>query len=121
MSHFTLDSTLKSLEVKLGGAVTTNQLDWTVSYVDLLDTDQSVSDVAGGDGLTNNGTAVTLVAAPAASHTRVIKLVSVYNADTVNATVTIQLNNNGTKRIIFSKTLTTGQTLLYGDSLVVVI
>jgi hypothetical protein len=121
MSFFVLDSTLKSLEVKLAGAVTTNQLDWVVSSTDILDSTQGVSDIAESDGVTNNGTAVALVAAPAAGHTKVTHTISVYNADTVNATVTLQINNNGTKRILFSKILTAGQTLLYGNSGVVVL
>lgn len=110
-----LDGTGKSLEVKLAGAVTTTQLPFTVSYIDTLDSDQSVSDIAEGDGVSNNTTAVTMVSAPAAGHTREVKHLTVYNADTVAATVTIQINNGGTTRILIKVTLDAGDTLEYND------
>ena len=107
-----LDSTLKSLEVKLAGAITANQLVWMISYVD-LDATFTLSTASEGDGVTNGVTAVSMVAAPASNHTRQIKFLSVYNADTVAATVTIQINNNSTKRIVTAVTLQTGETLQY--------
>jgi hypothetical protein len=110
-----LDATTKTLEIKLAGAITTSQLPYTVHYVDLLDSDQSVSDIAEGDGTSNSTTAVTVVAAPSASHTRQVKHLSVYNADTVAATLTVQVNNNGTARIIAKTTLDVGDTWEYND------
>jgi hypothetical protein len=110
-----LDSTTKSLEVKLAGAITTNQLDVTCHATDLLDTDQSVSDVVNTDIVTNGTTAVTIMAAPAASHTRVVKTISVYNNDTVSADVTVRKNDNGTFYIITKVTLATGETLIYSS------
>jgi hypothetical protein len=107
-----LDATTKSLEIKLAGAITTNQLPWTVAYVDYLDSDQSVSDIAGNDGATNNTTAVTMVAAPAASHTRHVKRITVWNKDTAAATVTVQLNDNGTARELYKITLAVGDNLV---------
>lgn len=112
---YILDDTDKSLEVKLGGAVTTNQLDWAVGYVDLLSSDQSVSAVAEADGQTNNTTAVTIIAAPASGHTRQLKALSVYNADTVAAEVIIQINHGGTARIIWLGTIQAGDTLQYSS------
>ena len=110
-----LDSVNKSLEIKLAGAVTTNQLQFTTSYVELLDSDESVADVAESDGVTNNTTAVTMVSAPSALNTRQVKHVTVYNADTVAATVTLQINNGGTARILCKITLDVGDTLEYAD------
>jgi len=107
-----LDATTKSLEIKLAGAVTTNQLPWTVAYLDYLDSDQSVSDIAGVDGATNDGTAVSMVAAPSAGHTRHIKRLTVYNADTAAATVTVQVNDNSTKRVLYTITLAVGDNLI---------
>lgn len=52
------------------------------------------------DGSTNNTTAVTVVAAPSAGVRRTVASITVYNADSANATVTIQLNNASTLRII---------------------
>jgi hypothetical protein len=108
-----LDTTTKTLEVKLAGAVTTTQLPIVVSYVDVLNSDQSVSAISENDAVTNNGTAVTVVSAPASGHTRVVKFLSVRNSDSVNATVTVQVNNNGTTRILWSGVLTTGDTLQF--------
>lgn len=110
-----LDSTLKSLEIVLSGAVTTNQLDYVLSYVDLLIADQSVSAVGSNDGTTNNTTPVTVLAAPSAGHSRQVKFLSIPNKDTVAATVTIQYNDNGTERRIIKVLLDVGDNLIYTD------
>lgn len=52
------------------------------------------------DGVFNGTTAVDLVAAPAASTRRVLRSIYVHNNDTVAATVTLRLNNNGSPRVI---------------------
>lgn len=108
-----LDTTTKSLEVILGGAITTNQLDITCHAVDLLDSDQSVSDVVNTDIASNNTTAVTIMAAPAAGHTRTVKSITVYNKDTVAATATVRINSSGTFYILVKPTLAVADTLIY--------
>jgi hypothetical protein len=108
-----LDTTTKSLEIVLGGTVTTTALTWTASYVDLKDATQGVYDVAELDGTTNNTTAVTMVGAPGAGHTRQIKFISVVNVDTLAAVVTLRINNNSTLRQIVKVTLDPGDNLLY--------
>ena len=61
---FILDTTTRSLEIKLAGAVATLQCPYVTSYVDVTTTTY----VPGTkNGTTNDGTAVTIVAAPAAS------------------------------------------------------
>ena len=110
-----LDATTKSLEVVLSGAVTTNQLPVVASYVEVTDSDQSVSDIAENDTATNNTTAVTAVAAPAAGKTRVIKSLTVQNADTVAATITVRLNNNSTMRTLCKVTINAGEQLQYAS------
>lgn len=107
MTGITLDATTRSLEVKLTGAITTNQLDWDCDYIDYLDSDQSCSDIAHADGTSNSTTAVTVVAAPSAGHTRHIKRFTIHNNDTVAAEVTLRYNNNGTFRTIWRVTLQT--------------
>ena len=111
----TLDSTTDSLEVKLGGAVTTTQLPFTTSYADLNTSTFAVTTFAENDGTTNDTTAVTLVAAPSASRARKISLVNIYNADTVAATVTVQYNANATLRILCKVVLGVASTLTYAD------
>ncbi len=108
-----LDATTKSLEVVLTGAITTNQLDCTCHCVDLQDSDQSVSDVVNTNIASNSVTAVTIMAAPAASHTRAVKAITVYNKDTVAAEVTVRINSNGTFYILTKTTLAVGETLVY--------
>jgi hypothetical protein len=95
-----LDSTLKSLEIVLEGAVTTTQLDYAVAYTDVLQTTMEVTGLGESDGVTNNTTPVTIAAAPAASTTRKIDFISVTNIDTVVAILLLKLNNNGTRRRI---------------------
>ena len=106
-----LNATTKSLEIVLAGAITTSQLPYTAHYVDITTATAAVSSMAESDGTSNSTTAVTVVAAPGASTTRQVKYLSVYNADTVAATVTIQINNNGTARKIAKITLQPGETL----------
>lgn len=64
-------------------------------------------------GASNSTTAVTVVAAPAASKRRLIRNLSIHNNDTASATVTIRIDNNGTKYILHKETLSSGANLLY--------
>lgn len=108
-----LDNISKSLEVKLSAAVATTALPVVVNWVDILSKDQSVAAFGEtNDTVTGTG-AVTLCAAPAANHTRTVKSLTVYNADTTGATVTVQINSSGTKRILVSILLAVGSTLEY--------
>lgn len=108
---FILDTSLKSLEIKLSGSVTTNQLPWVSSWVLLSTVDMSIIGTSENDGVTNNATAVQMIPPPSASQSIQLKALSVFNADTVPATVVIQINNNTTKRIIWQGTLAVGDTL----------
>jgi len=110
-----LDATTKSLELTLGGAPATTQLPFVLAYVDRLTSDQSVSAVGSTDGVTNSGTAVTVLAAPAAGHTRQVTALTVPNVDTAVATVTLQYNNAGTVRRIAKVALDVGDNWIYED------
>lgn len=107
-----LDATTKSLEIDLDGAVATTQLPFQANFVDVTTTAYTPGQ---NDGATNSTTAVTLVAAPAASTQRQVKLLTVYNADTASAIVTVQYNNNATLRTLVKITLAVGSTLVYTD------
>lgn len=61
------------------------------------------------DGVFNGATAVDVVAAPGAAITRVIRNVSIYNADTVAHTFTLLYNNNATLRTLPPFTLNAGE------------
>jgi hypothetical protein len=107
-----LDTTSKSLQVVLSGAVTTNQLTVTGSYADFV-VGNDINPVE-FDCLTNGTSAVTPVVAPGASTARSISEVYIQNTDTVSATVTVSIDNGGTIRPQVVQTLTPGQTLQYG-------
>ena len=60
-------------------------------------------------GVLNSTTSVELVAAPGANATRVVKLVTFWNADTASVTVRLRLTISGTHRVIAQRTLAPGQ------------
>jgi hypothetical protein len=107
-----LDATTKKIEFLLGGTVTTNQLPFEASYVDITTTTFTPGS---NDGASNNTTAVIVVDVPGASTQRQVKIINIYNADTVATTVTVRYNNNGTTRILVKPTLAVGDTLSYVD------
>jgi len=107
-----LSATTDKLEVILAGAVATNQLPCYTSWRDRT----STTFVAGRTAInTNSGTAVDISGSPVASTQRVIDSLMIFNADTVNATVTIRLNANGTTYILFKSTLASGEMLMYQE------
>ena len=111
-----LDATTRSLEIDLNGAVTTNQLPFVASYVDVSQSTFAVSAMATNTGASNNTTAVTLVAAPGASTSRVLKHLSIKNSDTVATLLWVQMNDNSTLREIWKGTLAVGDSLIYTDA-----
>lgn len=110
-----LDAATKGLEYKLAGGVATNNVPFELAYIDTLDADQSVSDIVETNGTCTGTGVVVMVTGPAAGHTRVVKSFTIYNADTTGATVTVQLNDNGTARVKFKPILSTLETLEYND------
>jgi hypothetical protein len=111
-----LSATTQSLELDLSGAVATNQLPVTVSYVDINQSTFAMSAVTGSTTQSNDTTAVTIVSAPGASTTRQIKSVSIKNSDTAAVTLWVQINDNSTLREIIKPTLAVGDTLFYTDT-----
>ena len=107
-----LNASTDKLEIVLGGTVTTSQLQWNVSFQDITSTGMTLPQAAGA-GLTNNATAVDIVAAPAASTTRQVTHINVFNADTATATVTIQKDVSGTNYVLISYAVTSGDTLMW--------
>ena len=111
------DTTTRSLEVDLNAIVTTNQLPFVVSYVDVSQSTFAMSAASANTGTSNNTTAVTLVAAPGATTSRQLKYLSIRNADTVATLLWVQMNDNGTLREIWKGTLAVNDTLVYVDTL----
>ncbi len=109
-----LSETTDNLELVLAGAVTTNQLQCLTSWRDRT----STTFVAGRSlKNSNNTTDVILAVAPASSTQRIIDFISVYNRDTVNATVTIKFDANGTEYILFKTTLAPDERIEYQEGI----
>lgn len=107
-----LSETTDNLQVVLAATVTTNQLRCYSSWRDRT----STTFVAGRTVVnTNNGTDVNIVPAPTSSTQRIVDFLTVYNEDTVNATVTVKLDANGTEYIMWKGILATGEMLQYND------
>jgi len=107
-----LDAT-DSLKAQLGGAVTTNELPIVASYVDVAAPD--IYDPNSAHTLTTGAAAVTAVAAPAAGKRRQVKFLSVFNKDTVSATVTLLFDRSATARELVTIALAVSSTLVYTD------
>src|SRR4051812_513038 len=107
MGQFVLDTITRKLQVKLAAAHTTTALDVVSSYEDLTTT----TFTAGANTISTNGTtAVDAVGVPGASTQRRIQRVSVYNADTVQHTVSFIYNDNATLRLLAKLTISPGET-----------
>jgi hypothetical protein len=97
-----LTSTTDSIDVVLGATATTNQLHLISSYNN--STASSVTP-AKTVTVTNDTTPVNLVPAPSSGDSRQLRYASIFNADTVSATVTVRNNFNGTTRNVISTLL----------------
>jgi hypothetical protein len=108
-----LDSASKTIQISLSSSVSATQLACIAAWADITAT----SFTAGSSDTQTNGTSVvSLVGAPATSTQRQIKYLSVYNADTASATVTITLNDSSTLRPIIKVTLLPGYSLQFRES-----
>lgn len=109
-----LTETTDNLQVVLGGAITTNQLQCVASWRDITTTAYTPGRTVTN---TNSTTDVNIVGAPAASTQRVVDYFSIYNKDTVLANVTVKFDANGTEYIIYKGDLPVGSTLVYQEGM----
>jgi hypothetical protein len=105
-----LDSTLKSLQVLLGEPISTANCDVTASFGDYAG---ALFTPGASDTITNGTTVVTAVAAPGASIQRLVNELRVFNNDTIAHDITLELNNNGTIRVVEAGTFAPGESLVY--------
>lgn len=111
-----LDTTAKFFEVLLDAAPATSQLDFMASISDVVTATLVPSQVE-NHSTTNSTTPVTVVAAPAAGHTRILESFSIFNNDTVQRQVTFRINDGVNTRIIKQVYLQANQALHYdGES-----
>ncbi len=107
-----LDTTTKSIEITMGEAKTTVDMDIVSSWADIDTATTTYAD--GATDTTSNGVSVvTLVAAPAASTVRRIKTINIWNTDSVQHNVTIKYNDNGTKRVLWTGVMLVNAQLTY--------
>ena len=81
-----LSATTDTIQAVLGGAVTTNQMQAFACWRDITTTAYTPGRTQIS---TNNTTDVDVVGSPGASTQRAIDFISVYNADTVAQTLTV--------------------------------
>lgn len=93
-----LTTTNDKLQVVLGGAVTTNQLQCLTTYKVYTTTTTVDGKVAIN---TNNTTDVDLAGPPSSGETYDIQNINIYNKDTVAATVTVKLDVSATETILY--------------------
>ena len=107
-----LDKTNKKIEMLLAGAVAGTQLPATSHFVDVADNYYAPESY---DTISNSTTAVPIVFSPAEGVKRQVKFMTIYNADSATATVTVRLVNNVTNRILVKIDLQPASTLIYTD------
>lgn len=102
-----LDTTSKSITIVMSGAAATTNPSFTAAYAD---NNGTTFTEGANDGVLNGTTAVTAVAAPAASTRRIINTITVENNDTAAVTITVGYLNTASTRVIVKVTLQVGDT-----------
>jgi hypothetical protein len=106
-----LNATNLNLQAVLAGAVTTNQLECHVCYT-IYNAKGTDSKPSMYRSATNNTTDVNILPAPTVQGTVfVVEYLSIYNKDTVSATVTVKTDDGTTERIVVKQQLLTTETL----------
>lgn len=109
----TLTNQSTTIELVLGGAITTNQLDYVVCWENVNTNGLKSYDTQ--TGTSNNTTAVTIVPAPPAGNKRNVMYISIHNSDTVAASITTRYNDRGTIRRLAQNTANANSALFYED------
>lgn len=102
----------EKIQVVLGGAITTLQLQCTASYHEVTSLGMTLPQLSNNVS-TNSTSDVDLIPVAGASKTIQVTYISVYNSDSVAATVTIKKDISGTEYIIRKALLQVGDTLEY--------
>ncbi len=105
-----INNTNETIELVLGGAVTSTQASFTCAFNEF-----STSTFSGNEtnGTSNNTTPVTLISSPSAGFQRQLRELIIENNDTAAMTVTVRFNNTSVTRIIMKATLEIGDSLTY--------
>lgn len=111
-----LDNANRSLQLVLGGSVTTNQLDVAVYFYDAPQrTKDDFSDYhrVGQYSVSDSTTDVEICSAPVANYIRTIESIFIFNKDVDSTTVTVKKDDAGTEHILVRVELAAGETLFY--------
>lgn len=111
-----LDTSTKTLELVLGAAHTTNALEYNIVFYDvpriaIVDNAEYIR--GHSHGQSNGTTTVTILTAPPDSVSRNVELLSVYNKDTIEQSVTLKYDIAATERILLKAPLRPGETLTF--------
>jgi len=113
---YALDTTLRKLQAFLGAAATTTNPTVTVVYHDVSQTakpDFSEYRRAPQFTVLSGTTETDILASPGQGIVRHIDSITIFQDDTVNATVTVVIDDNATNRVLVKHTLTPDQTMFY--------
>lgn len=102
MKTLILDTTTKSIMVRMSGAATTLNPDFTASWADNTG---AVFTEGNTNGVLAGTTNVTMVASPTTSVRRIIKSITVQNTDSAPVTITVIYDDNTVQRQIAVVTL----------------
>lgn len=105
-----LSATTHSLKILSDATAATTEPIYNVAFNDHTSAGMTLPQSSTQGSLTGT-TAVTVVSAPAASTTRQIAFLTVYNADTATRIITVQKDVSGTNLIIVKVSLSAGETL----------
>lgn len=107
-----LSATTHSLKIVSDATATTTEPQFVISYNDHTSSGMILPQ-SSTQGNLNGLTSVTALSAPAASTTRQISHLTLFNADTVSHKLTILKDVSGTGYIILSLTINPNETLEY--------
>ncbi len=108
-----IDATTQTLEIKLAGAVSANELPVVLAYID---GEASNFFPTLQHSISNGTTEVTILSAPEPRGKRMVKFMYIRNTDTATVTLTLQLADGATDREIVKIALLQDETLSYTDT-----
>ena len=108
-----IDATTQTLEIKLAGAVSANELPVVLAYID---GEASNFFPTLQHSISNGATEVTILSAPEPRGKRMVKFMYIRNRDTATVVLTLQLADGATDREILKVSLLQDETLNYTDT-----
>ncbi|KKN66161.1 hypothetical protein LCGC14_0474510 [marine sediment metagenome] len=108
-----IDATTQTLEIKLAGAVNSNEVPIVLAYID---GEASNFFPTLQHSISNGATEVTILNAPEPRGKRMVKFMYIRNTDDATIVLTLQLADGATNREIYKVSLLQDETLSYTDT-----